>query len=159
MKDFRQLVREAQVVGRIPSPEEAERWVRAVASILADWSGEAGEGVRSSLPRELFHGRGSGGRSHEKTLSESARQGTSSALLDEAGRRAGQPDPGKVGVTLRPLLALLRDALPGAQAAALQEALPPAVGHHLQQATTTAPWAFRLLPQSYARPARTGPPH
>ena len=157
VKDFDTLVAQAQDLGRIPSREEAERFLRAVLSTLADWSGAAGEKALAALPRQLARGPGRRGRSFDEAAR--AAGGARSALLAEVGRRAAQPDPGKVAIALRPVLALLRDALPAADANALAAALPPPVAEELRRATTAAPWGFRLLTQSYARPTHVGPPH
>ena len=71
MADVQQLVRKAQVQGRITSPERGLRWLRAAASILADWGGAEGRSVvQRALPGELLKGKGSKGLSLQAALDE-----------------------------------------------------------------------------------------
>lgn len=157
MNDLDSLVAKAALVGRIPSASEARRWLSAVASVLADWGEGAGRGVRDALPPQLFRGKGARGRPVGTAGADAALARV--ALFAEVGRRAGEADPGKVGVALGPLVALVRGALPPKVVQDLLSALPQGVAEVLREASLEAPWEFRLLPQSYARPARTGPPH
>lgn len=147
-----------QVSGRIPDAERAVRFLRAVASALADWSGRPGQRLlKASLPAELLKGTGASGRSWDRARKAAAPDGDAVALHVEVARRAEEPDPGKVAVALQPALALLRDALPKAAVESLAAALPAPVALALRGASGEAPWPAIMVPQSHARPHPEAP--
>jgi uncharacterized protein (DUF2267 family) len=161
MADAQQLIRQAQVQGRIPSPERARRWLRATASILADWGGSpAREALAAALPRELLSGAGTSGRAWSKAVSEDGDE--RDALACEAGRRSGEQDPGKVAWSLRACLSLVREQLGAPGLEKVVAALPGPVGAQLGEARWDPPWRYRLVPQPFGegrrrqREARTG---
>jgi uncharacterized protein (DUF2267 family) len=159
MSDVDDLVMRAERLGRPGTREMARRWLVVAASILRDAaSGDAREVLASALPKELLGGAGSKGHSWSSALSRAdgdARQ----ALAQEAGHRARQPDPGKVAMTLVPVLALLRAEVEqhGGAAAVerLASSLPPAVAEAWRTASAAPPWGYGLIPQSYARPGHS----
>lgn len=149
MADLEQLLDEAQVKGRIPGRRRALRWLRAVCSTLRDWGGaEAASALDAALPRTLRRGGGSGGLSFEKASERSA-GGVRSCLHAEFGRRADEPDPGKVAGTARVLAALIRRELTDDQVATVVAALPDGVREWFEGASMAAPWPFHLIPQPF----------
>jgi uncharacterized protein (DUF2267 family) len=148
-----ELVHRAYAIGRTESDERALRWLRTIVSILGDWGGsDAKAALKEALPSELFSGAGSSGRSFRAAAEAGGTTDEEAALLVEAGRRVKQPDPGKVGMTIRPLMGLLKERLSATQVDRVAAHLPPAVQRQFRAATTQAPFPYRLIPQSYARP-------
>ena len=155
--DLDELVLRAYSIGRTENEERALRWLRAVVSILGDWGGsDAKAALKEALPSELFSGAGSSGRSFRAAAAAGGPVDESSALQIEAGHRAKQPDPGKVGMTIRPLMGVLKERMTPAQVDRVASGLPPAVQQQFRGATTQAPFAYSLIPQSYARPSAPG---
>ena len=153
---FDEMVSLAARAARPRSDDAAKRWLRAVASILEGWSEGAGRAaLKAALPRECFRGGGSSGRSYEKAL-EAAGGDARVALVEEAGRRTHEDDPRNVAMTLVPLLGVVKEALArtGGEAAVAEliGSLPTPLHGELRAASVTAPWTYRLIPQSYARP-------
>ncbi|MEM7247101.1 MAG: hypothetical protein AAF533_17270, partial [Acidobacteriota bacterium] len=137
-------------VGRIPGRSQALRWLRAVASTVADWGGSEGrEALASCLPAKALKGGGSSGRSYAKALEAEGEGGEETVFHVEVGRRVGEQDPGKIAVALRPILGLVRSELGEEQVATLEKVLPEPVAEHFRKSTTDAPWAYRLVPQPF----------
>lgn len=164
MADLQQLIRKAQVQGRIPSPERALRWMRAASSMLADWGGpDAKRLLADALPADLLKGAGSSGRPWEKALREEVDE--TLVMHCEAGRRAAEQDPGKVSWSLTACLSLIRESLSDEAASKLASALPAPVGKIFSEAKWQPPWRYRLVPQPFGagrarqRELRTGSAH
>ena len=156
MMTFDEMVDLAARSARTADRGIAARWLRAVASLLADWSGPEGRAaLKSSLPKACFRGGGTSGRSYDKALA-AAGGDARVALVEEAARRTHEDDPRNVAMTLVPLLGVVKTALAheggDAAVAALVSSLPTALHHEIRAASVTAPWTYRLIPQSYARP-------
>jgi len=156
MSDVDELVTRAERAGRPGSHAMARKWLTVVASVLRDAaSGDAASVAMNALPEELRSGAGSKGHSWSSALARAGGDARA-ALANEAGHRAGQPDPGKVGMTLAPILGVVRDEVEkqGGSAAVerLAAALPPDVADAWRNASSAPPWRFGLIPQSYARP-------
>jgi hypothetical protein len=156
--DVDTLCRNASRVARCGTPERALDWLRAVASTLADWGGDRAKAVlEAALPAELFKGRGSSGRSYEKALKDETDAGRDVVLIQEVARRVKEPDPGQVGVSVGPLVGLLKAEMTAAQVDELIVSLPPFVAEDVRRASVRAPWGYGLIPQSYARPTAKRP--
>lgn len=154
MADVQQLVRKAQVQGRITSPERGLRWLRASASILAQWGGaQARDVVERALPSDLLRGQGSKGLSLKAALEEAAGD-AGTALNAEAGRRAGELDPAKVAWSLMGCLSVLREALSEDDLSTLVKSLPEDLRDRLGQAGWNPPWRYRLVPQPFGQGRR-----
>ena len=151
---FEQMVGDAWRIGRCASEERARRWVRVTASILADWGGPAAKDVLSAvLPKQALRGGGTSGRSVEAAR-KAAAPGTDDGtlMLREAARRSHEPDPGKVSMTLLPILGLIKARMDAGQVATLVASLPEGVARDVRAATAESPWPFAVIDQSYARP-------
>lgn len=160
MVDLESLVERAAALGRINTRTRALRWLRAVAGILADWGGDrARRALAEALPAEVLRGTGSGGATWEKARAGVGPMGETAAPIEEAARRARQPDPGKAALTFRALAGLIKEQLTPEQAEAVSAGLPAPAAALFEAASTEAPWGYRLPPQSYARPDRVGPHH
>jgi uncharacterized protein (DUF2267 family) len=164
MADLQQLIRKAQVQGRIPSPERALRWMRATTSMLADWGGSTARSLLAdALPADLLKGGGSSGRPWDKALA--AEVDETLVLHCEAARRACEQDPGKVSWSLTACLSLIRESLGEDAAGRLASSLPGPVGKTFSEARWSAPWRYRLVPQPFGagrrrqRELRTGSAH
>lgn len=153
---FDELVDLAARSARTKDRGIAARWLRAVASLLADWSAPDGRAaLKSALPRGCFRGGGTSGRSYDKAL-EAAGGDARVAIIEEAARRTHEDDPRNVAMTLVPLLGVVKEALAraggDAAVATLVASLPAALHAEVRRASAAAPWTYRLIPQSYARP-------
>ncbi len=152
------LVQRVRRVARAENDASGRRWLSATVSILANWGGASATSIlRQALPGECFSGKGSSGRGWEAALAGAAGD-PMTALLHEAAERAGQPDPRNVAMTLLPTIGIVKETIAAAKGPAavdsLIAALPEGLRPHLRAITTTAPWAYQLIPQSYARPER-----
>lgn len=153
-----ELISQAKLLARVENDERARRWLATTCSILADWGGErAAALLKGALPSECFSGPGSSGRSWSEA--EKAAGGDASlALVLEAELRSRQPDPRNVAMMLLPLIGLVKREIDKARGPSGSEelvaAMPAALQGEIRAASTRAPWAFRLIPQSYARPHR-----
>ena len=156
MIDLVQMVTDVRGLGRIETDALAQRWLRAAASTLADWGGTpAREALQSTLPKELFSGPGTRGRSLVKAQREAGGH-AGLALVTELGRRAGQEDPGKMAQMASPAIAVLKQQIPPAQFEGVLAALPQDIAAEVRKATVDADWRYFLIPQSYARPRARG---
>ena len=154
MADVQQLVRKAQVQGRITSPERGLRWLRATASILSDWGGaEARSALLSGLPSDLLRGGGASGWSMEKARDESDGD-VRTALNAEAGRRVGELDPAKISWSLMGCLSVIREQLDEAATEKLRKALPEELRELVADAKWDPPWRYRLVPQPFGEGRR-----
>ncbi len=148
MADVQQLIRKAQVQGRIPSPERALRWMRATASMLGDWGGDTAKKLLAeALPADFLKGAGSSGRPWDKALKEEADE--TLVLHCEAGRRANEQDPGKVSWSLVACLGLIRETLSDDRAEKLASSLPAPVAKIFREARWQPPWRYRIVPQPF----------
>ena len=153
MTNLATMVQDVRKLAQVESDVRALRWLRAAASTLAAWGGsEARKILETALPKELFSGAGTRGRSAAKA--QAAVGGSAAtALFAEIGERAGEEDPGKMGQTATAAIALLKLGLPADQLPQLLAALPAEIAAEVRDASACAPWKYFLIPQSYARPA------
>jgi hypothetical protein len=146
--------------GRLYPASLADRWLGAVASVLADWGGDAARRILTgALPVEVFRGSGTSGRSWKAAVEECGSEGARSALTEEVARRSGELDPVKVGLSVRLIVGLFKQSLSPEQAETLAASLPEPVAQVVRETRAEPPWQFHLIPQSYKRPAKVGPGH
>ena len=153
-----ELVARARKIARVENDSRAKAWLSATCSILADWGGAtAASLLKESVPSSCLSGKGSSGRSWadaEKAAGGDARI----ALMQEAEARTHQPDPRNVAMMLLPLIGLVKLEVEKARGTpgvdALVAAMPAKLQPEIRAASIQAPYAYRLIPQSYARPRR-----
>jgi uncharacterized protein (DUF2267 family) len=151
-----QMVTDVRALGRIETDALALQWLRAATSTMSDWGGkQAREALESALPKDLFSGAGTRGRS--LPAATSAASGSAAiALVTELGRRAGQEDPAKMAQMAAAALGLLKENIPANARESLLAALPPDIATEVRKATVDPRWKYFLIPQSYARPRSRG---
>ncbi len=153
-----ELVRTACRVARIEGGESALRWLRATLGILSDWGGsDARRALREVFPSSLLRGAGARGRSYAAVVRSAPDGSEGVRLVLEAARRVREPDPGKVGVTLPPLVGLIKERLGAGRSEQVAAALPPEVAADFRAASAASPWTYGLIAQSYARPSLQRP--
>lgn len=152
------LIHRARLVARVENDERARRWLSTTCSILSDWGGQAAtEILKGCLPSECLSGGGSSGRSWADAQ-RAARGDGQLALVQEAELRSRQPDPRNVAMMLLPLIGIVKDEIVKARGTAgldaFLAAMPAALHESICSATAKAPYRYRLIDQSYARPVR-----
>lgn len=153
-----ELIARARKVARVENDERARRWLTTACSILADWGGAPATALlKESIPSGFLSGKGSSGRTWAEA--EKAAGGDAGlALVQEAEERSHQPDPRNVAMMLLPLLGLVKREVESARGAsgvdALVASMPAALQPEIRAASAVAPWTYRLIPQSYARPPK-----
>jgi len=155
MATYQELRDRVVKLARLYPTDLADRWLSAVGSVLADWGGDAARRALGALPAEVLRG---SGLSWQRAVEQCGELGEDTALAEEVGRRSGEPDPTKIGLNVRLIVGLFKECLTAEQAEALAAALPAPVARVVRETEAQPPWRFRLIPQSYARPARVGPP-
>ena len=152
------LIQRARTVSRVEDEERAARWLSVTCSILADWGGpQAADILKDAVPSRCLSGKGSSGRSWaeaEKAAGGDARV----ALVEEAEARSRQPDPRNAAMMLLSLIGLVKAEVESARGTAGVDALvasfPASLQPEIRAASTRAPFGYRLIPQSYERPAK-----
>jgi hypothetical protein len=151
-----ELIRRAQSIARVEDEKRARRWLTTACSILADWGGSSAKSILGeSLPSGCLSGKGSKGRSWD-VAQKDAGGDPRIAITREAEIRSRQEDPRNAAMMLRALLGLVKQEVLATKGQggldALIASLPAPVQDEVRGASTLAPYAYRLIPQSYARP-------
>ena len=152
------LIARARRIARVENDERAQRWLGAACSILADWGGAAASLLlKEAVPGRFLSGKGASGRSWAEA--EAAAGGDARlALVQEAELRSHEPDPRNVAMMLLPLIGMVKREIENARGVggvdSLVAAMPASLQPEIRGASMVAPWAYRLIPQSYERPAK-----
>lgn len=160
MRSHDEMIQRARTIARVENDERARRWLTVTCSILSDWGGpQAASILKESLPSRCLSGGGSSGRKWAEA--EAAAQGDAQvALVQEAEARSHQPDPRNAAMMLLSLIGLVKLEIEQARGQAGVEAfiasMPAPLQPEIRGASTDAPYAYSLMPQSYARPVKTG---